>query len=102
MVHKSPAFEGFPEESAWVERLADHPEEEDNLTRLLETEKHLVAAYILLALEAMKAPGLRLVLGNFENRREKVTLLCGSFSTAMDLGGLARSIRKKLDARPSS
>ena len=56
----------------------------------------MVAAYALKALELMSSPALAELPDELLERRQQVTLICGSFKNAMDLGGLARQIRKRM------
>jgi hypothetical protein len=97
VIHLSPSFNGIPEASAWVEKLSNCDAEEYLLDNL-KTENQVAIAYVLLTLERMKSPRLKEVIEDYCGRRKKITLLEGSFSTSMDLGGLARRIRKKLNA----
>lgn len=102
VVQVSPSFEGEPEESSWIERLAESREEEGNLIQLLESENQLVVAYALVTLERMGSKKLNAEIDKLCGRREKITLLDGSFCTPMDLGGLARRMRKSRDQNHST
>ena len=73
----------------------EHPELEDNLIELTRHEHQLVSAYSLLTLEKMGSSSLADLDEAVLDRREKISLRQGSFANSMDLGGLARQIKKR-------
>ena len=94
--------QGQPEARAFVERIATEFREcEQKLTELVEHENQLVVAYTLLTLELMGSHKLRTLPSSLLERRSKLTLRIGSFSTSMDLGGLARQLQKRHSASAS-
>lgn len=99
VVYQSPSWEGRPEARVFVERIATEFREcERKLAELLEHENQLVAAYALLTLQLMGSRTLRTLPAQLLERRSKITLRTGSFSTSMDLGGLARQVQKSQTA----
>jgi hypothetical protein len=95
VVYQSPSWEGRPEARAFVERIATEFRQcEHKLTGLLEHENQLVVAYALLTLQLMGSRRLRTLPAQLLERRSKITLRTGSFSTSMDLGGLVRQLQK--------
>jgi hypothetical protein len=102
VLYQSPSWEGRPEARAFAERIAtDFQEGEHKLVKLLEHENQLVVAYALLTLQLMGSRGLRALPAELLERRSKITLRTGSFSTSMDLGGLARQFQKSQSASAS-
>src|SRR4051812_29097389 len=100
VVHEGPTRLGFPEPlEAVLEIARGHPECHDGLVRLLSSEDQLVVAYALLTLQAMRSRVLENVPQQLLERREKVTIDIGSFRNSMDLGGLARQVRKRARRR---
>jgi hypothetical protein len=59
----------------------------------------LVVAYALQTLELMGSPALPELPDELLERRQQVTFICGSFKNSMDLGGLARQLRKRAIGR---
>jgi hypothetical protein len=95
IVDESPSWEGQPPARALVEQLAQIPECHDGLLALLGSPSPLVVAYALQTLELMGSPALAELPDDLLERRQQVTFLCGTFKNSMDLGGLARQIRKR-------
>jgi len=102
VLYETPSWKGQPEARAIAEQIAgSHPECEPALASLIQDSSQLVAAYALLTLELMKSPVLQNIPPDVLQRRSKVTLVCGSVKTTMDLGGLARQIQKRAGERSS-
>jgi 2'-5' RNA ligase len=74
---------------------AQRPECHDGLLPLLSSPSQLVVAYVLQTLEMMGSPALAELSDEVLNRRQQGTIVSGSFKNSMDLGGLARQIRKR-------
>jgi hypothetical protein len=98
IVHDSPGKYGMPEAREYAERVALHPEHEKGLISLLTSPNQLVVAYALRTLELMKSSSLADLPDELLDRKEKVSFQIGSFRNSMDLGGLAREIRKRARA----
>lgn len=98
VVYDSPSWKGHPPARALVEQVASVPECHDGLVALLSSSSQLVVAYTLRTLELMDSPALAALPDELLERRQQVTFLCGSFKNSMDLGGLARQIRKRARA----
>jgi len=99
IVHESPSWEGHPPARALVEQIAQLPECHDGLLALLSSPNQLLVAYALQTLELMGSPALADLPDELLERRQQVTFQCGSFRNSMDLGGLARQIRKRARER---
>lgn len=85
-----------------MEQISARPENfHELLVAALCHPNQLVVAYCLLALDRMNSPVIESLPAEMLERREKITLLTGSFSTSMDLGGLARQLKKKRKNRVS-
>jgi hypothetical protein len=82
-----------------VEQIAQLPECHDGLLALLSSPNQLLVAYALQTLELMGSPALADLPDELLERRQQVTFQCGSFRNSMDLGGLARQIRKRARER---
>jgi hypothetical protein len=95
IVYESPSWEGHPAARALMEQIAQLPECHDGLLALLSSPSQLVVAYVLQTLELMGSPALPELPDELLERRQQVTFQCGSFRNSMDLGGLARQIRKR-------
>jgi hypothetical protein len=95
IVYESPSREGHPQARALVEQLAHLPECHDGQLALLSSPSQLVVAHALQTLELMGSRALAELPDELLGRREQVTFQCGSFRNSMDLGGLARQIRKR-------
>lgn len=95
LVYLSPSFRSVPEERMWVEKLADDIDLEMDVLNLIDASNHIVIAYSLLTLERMQSDHLLEIVEKLSDRREKISLIKGSFATSMDLGGLARQIKKR-------
>jgi hypothetical protein len=98
IVYESPSWQGHPPARALVEQLARIPECHDGLLALVPSRHQLVVAYTLQTLEMMGSRALAELPQELLDRRQQVTFLCGSFKNSMDLGGLARQIRKRARA----
>ena len=98
VVYESLSCEGLPPARALVEQVARVPECHNGLLVLLSSPNQLVVAYALQTLELMGSPALAEIPSELLERRQHLTILCGSFRTLMDLGGLARQIRKRARA----
>jgi hypothetical protein len=94
IVYDTASLEGYPPARALVEQVACVPECHDWLLALLSAPNQLVVAYALRALELMGSPALPELPDELLERGQQVTFQCGSFRNSMDLGGLARQIRK--------
>ena len=102
VVYQSPSWEGRPEARAFAERIAaEFRQCEHKLVKLLSHENQLVVAYALLTLQLMGSESLRTLPAELLQRRSKITLRTGSFSTSMDVGGLARQLQKSESAATS-
>jgi hypothetical protein len=99
VVHEPPSWHGHPPARVLVEEIAQCPECHDGLLALLSSPCQLVVAYALQTLELMNSPALAELPDELLERRQQVTFLCGSFKKSMDLGGLARQIRKRARER---
>lgn len=99
VVYESLTWDGQPVARALVEQIAQLPECHNGLVALLSSPNQLVVAYALQTLELMGSPVLAELPDELLERRQKVTLQCGSFRNSMDLGGLARQIRKRARGR---
>jgi hypothetical protein len=66
---------------------------------LLSSPNQLLVAYALQTLELMGSPALADLPDELLERRQQVTLQSGSFRNSMDLGGLARQIRRRARER---
>jgi len=88
-------WRGEPRATAFVELFAEHPESEASLVALLSNENQLVVAHALVALEWMRSAALGNLPEELLGRHEKLTVFTGSFGATMELGGLARQIRKR-------
>ncbi len=102
VVHESPSWEGHPPPRALVEQIARRPECHDGLLALLSAPSQLVVAYALQTLELMGSPALAELPDELLERLEKLTIQCGSYRSSMDLGGLARQIRKRVRGQGES
>jgi len=89
------AWKGHPLGAHFSEVLSQRPDLEDRLIVLLKSEHQLVVAYALLTLELMKSPALGCLPEELLTRKEKVTIVTGSFADKMELGAFARHIQKK-------
>ena len=98
VVYESPSWEGQPPARALVEQIVQIAECHDRLLGLLSSPNQLVVAYALQTLALMGSPALADLPDELLERRQQVTFLCGSFKNSMDLGGLARQIRKRARA----
>lgn len=100
--YSTPAFNGEPEARYWVEELAFQSrllsDIENDLLEAASDKNQLVAAYAMETLFEMgiRSEAFKTLVGEATKRREKITIVTGSFSTCMDLGGLARQIKKTL------
>jgi len=99
VVYESSSWEGNPQARALVEQISRLPECHEGLLALLSSPRQLVVAYALHTLELMNSPVLAELPDELLERRQQVTSLCGSFKMSMDLGGLARQIRKRARER---
>src|SRR5262245_46825983 len=99
VVYEEPSWEGQPVARALVERLAQRPDCHDGLVGLLSSPSQLVVAYALRTLQLMRSPELANLPDELLERRQQVTFSWGSIRTSMDLGGLARQLRKQARAR---
>ena len=100
VVHEWPSWEGRPEARAIAEQIAlNHPECEQLLVNQLSAANQLVVAYALLTLELMNSPILRNLSPELLQRRSQITLVCGSFKNAMDLGGWHGRFRSERELR---
>jgi len=94
VVYDSPSWEGHPPARVLIEQIAHVPECHEGLLALLKSPSQLVVAYALHALVLMGSPALADLPDELLERRQQITIQCGSFRNSMDLGGLARHIRK--------
>jgi hypothetical protein len=78
-----------------VEILTARPDLEEKLLELLNHPHQLVVAYALLTLDRMESSTLKNLPEELLKRKEKVSLITGSFSQKMELGAFARHIQKK-------
>jgi hypothetical protein len=99
VVHEGPTRRGPTEPLVLLEEIAARPECHDGLQALLNDPRQLVVAYALVALRRMGSTALAELSDELFNRREQITLSCGSFRNSMDLGGLARQYRKEARGR---
>src|SRR5262249_36619410 len=99
VVYESPSWKGNPTARALVEQIAQVSECHDGLLTLLSSPSQLVVAYALLTLELMKSSALADLPDELLERLQQVTSVCGSFKNSIDLGGLARQIRKRARER---
>lgn len=78
--------------------MALQPSVENDLLEAASDENQLVASYAMVTLMEMgiRSQAFRTLVDVACKRREKITMMNGSFSTAMDLGSFARQIRKAL------
>ena len=95
VVYEGPTRAGIPEPLLLVDEVAARPDCHDALLSLLSSQNQLVVAYVLLTLRRMGSAALAELPKGLLERREKITLDCGSFRNSMDLGGLARQFRKE-------
>jgi len=95
VVYESPSWDGHPPARVQVEQIARCPECHGGLIALLSSPCQLVVAYVLETLELMGSPALAELPDELLERRQQVTFVMGSFKNSMDLGGLARQLRKR-------
>ena len=98
IVFESPSWEVHHPARALVEQLAQCHECHDGLLELLSSQNQLVVAYALKTLEMMGSPALSDLPDELLERRQQISIQSGSFRNSMDLGGLARQIRKRARA----
>jgi|SRR5581483_8141315 len=97
MIHDSPSWNGRPEQRAICEALAARISESESLllSGLSHDNQHVVA-YCLLALDLGLSACLRQLPESLESDKRHVTIIRGSFANQMQIGDLARELRKKL------
>jgi hypothetical protein len=78
--------------------VAQVPECHGGLLALLSSPNQLIVAHALRTLELMQSPAFTNLPDELLRRGQQVTFITGSFKNSMDLGGLARQIRKKARA----
>ena len=87
---------------AWsiLESIGERPDDfHDLLVASLAHPSQLVVGYCLVALDRMQSVALKALPAELLARRDKITILMGSFSQSMDIGGLARQLTKKWSGR---
>ena len=99
LLFKAPSRLEEPEALKLVHEIVRHPECEAGLVALLGSPKQLVVAYALMTLRWMGSSVLVKLSDELLNRRENISIQCGSFRIGMDLGGLARQYRKEARRR---
>ena len=83
-----------PEALSYMERLRGLPNSETLLQSLVENENRFVAAYALLTLRAMNSQKVRELPPKLLDRKDRLTIVTGSFSRVTTLGDFARRLRK--------
>jgi hypothetical protein len=100
LVYQGPGRYGDPVPLQIAVEIAEkHPDCQDALIGLLDSECQLVAAYALLTLEMMGSDVLTDLPAGLLDRRQQITLHMGSVRNSMDLGGLARQVQKRARLR---
>jgi hypothetical protein len=97
MIHDSPSWNGRPEQRALCEALAERISQSESLlySGLSHDDQHVVA-YCLLALNLGLSIRLRQLPEALEADKRHVTINRGSFTKNIQIGDLARELRKKL------
>jgi hypothetical protein len=95
-IRRSPSWNGFPPERSLCEALAQRISESEPLlySGLKHNNQHVVA-YCLLALDLGSSPVLRELPQGLDSDKRHVSTICGSFANQMQIGDLARQLRKK-------
>ena len=95
-IREGPSWKGFPPERALCEALARRISESEPLlySGLTHNNQHVVA-YCLLALDLGSSPRLRELPEGLDSDKRHVSTIRGSFSNQMQIGDLARQLRKK-------
>jgi hypothetical protein len=79
-----------------AEILKDHPALEVKLIELLNHKSQLVVAYSLLALEMMDSPAVGSLPTALLERKEKITLMMGSFADKNGAGSLCKENQEEM------
>ncbi len=101
-VRDSPSWNGRPEGRHFAEVLSGRRDLEPQLCVILNHENQLVAAYAILTLELMDSKVVGDLPKELLGRKEKVTVIMGSFANKMELGAFARQRRKRWNKRASA
>jgi hypothetical protein len=99
VLYRSPAWSGEPKARHVLEEITLSSEAESLFWTGLSSEFPLVVGYCLLGLELIGSTKLGILPAQLLDRRDKVTIREGSFSTSTDLGGLARQLKKKANLK---
>jgi len=84
------------EAAAFVESIAARPAEFEPLViEALASPNQLIVAYCLVTLDRMRSGALQHLPAELLERRQQIILQSGSFSTSMELGGLAAQLAAK-------
>jgi hypothetical protein len=95
VIHEGPP-KGASEAWSALESIGERPGDfHDLLVASLSHPSQVVVGYCLIALDRMRSVALKSLPTELLARRDKITILMGSFSRSMDIGGLARQLTKK-------
>ena len=97
MIRDSPSWNGHPKQRVLCEALAERISESETLlySGLSHDDQHVVA-YCLLALSLGSSARLCELPEALETDKRHVTIIRGSFANQVQIGDLARELRKKL------
>jgi hypothetical protein len=95
LLHEEPTRAGIPLSLSLVDEIAEREDCHVGLVELLSSPHPLVVGYALAVLARKASPILAELSDELCNRRENLSIQCGSVRTSMDLGGLARQYRKR-------
>jgi hypothetical protein len=101
MIRESRSWKGQPEARALCEILAERISESEPLlySGLSHSNQHMVA-YCLLSLDLGSSPRLCDLPEGLDSDKRHVSMIFGSFINQMQIGDLARKLRKKHSAHP--